>query len=63
MAFSDNVARLLEKNKVSNYRLAKDISVSRSTVRNWLDGKTAPQIEHARKVAAYFGKTVDEMMK
>lgn len=63
MAFSNNVARLLKKNKISNYRLAKDIVVSCSTVRNWLDGKTEPQIEHARKVADYFGKTLEEMLR
>lgn len=63
MAFSDNIVRLKNEKGVTNYRIAKEIGVSCTTVQNWIDGKTAPQLELAFRVAAYFGKTIDEMMK
>lgn len=37
-------------------------TITRTTVRNWRAGKR-PLLEHAHAVAAYFGKTVDEMMR
>ena len=61
MSFSENLVKLQQEHGVTNYRLAKEVGVHASTVRNWIDG-VAPRLEHAHKVAAYFGKTVDEMM-
>lgn len=61
MSFSDNLRSAMQDREVTNYRLAKDIAVHESTIKNWLDGIT-PRLEHAQKVASYFGKTLDEMM-
>lgn len=62
MPFSENLVSLQAEKGLTNYRLAKDIGVHCSTVQNWRDGRK-PLLEHAHKVATYFGKTVDEMMK
>jgi len=62
LSFSENLILLQVKNKVTNYRLAKEIGVHPTTIQNWRNGKQ-PQLSHASKVAIFFGKTVDELMK
>lgn len=62
MPFSENLINLQKERGLTNYRLAKDLGVHCTTVQNWREGKK-PLLEHAWKVATYFGKTVDEMMK
>lgn len=62
MAFSENLCALMQKGNVSSYKLAKDIGVHISTVSNWKEGRQ-PILEHAKKVADYFGKTIEEMMQ
>lgn len=61
MSFSENLIRLQDANHETNYRLAKELGVHQTTIQNWRDGKR-PILEHAAKVAAHYGKTVDEMM-
>lgn len=62
MSFSENLVKLQQEAGVSDYRLAKDLKLSPTTVSNWKNG-AIPSIERAHAVASYFGKTVDEMMK
>ncbi len=62
MSFSKNLEKLQKEAGVTNYRLAKDLDVHATTVKNWKEGKM-PLLEHAHKVADYFGKTLDEMMR
>ena len=62
MAFAENLCVLMQKNNTSSYKLAKDIGVHISTISNWKDGRQ-PILDHAKKVADYFGKTIEEMMQ
>jgi transcriptional regulator with XRE-family HTH domain len=62
LSFSENLVKLQNEKGVSDYRLAKDLQLSPTTVSNWKGG-AVPSIERAHAVASYFGKTVDEMMK
>lgn len=62
MSFSQNLVKLQQENGVSNYRLAKVLDVTPTTISNWRNG-TIPPLDKAATVAKYFGKTVDEMMK
>ncbi len=62
MAFSENLFRLQKEKAITNYKLAKTIGVHASTVKNWQDGKT-PRLEHAKKIADFFGTTIENMMK
>ena len=62
MSFSENLVKLQNERGVSDYRLAKELQLSPTTVGNWKNG-AVPSIERAHAVAQYFGKTVDEMMK
>lgn len=62
MAFSDSLKSCMEDKGVTAYRVAKDNNVSQQSVWNWLEGR-APQIDLAKRIADYFGKTLDEMMR
>lgn len=63
MAFAKNLQNMMEKKKISNYRLAKDLAISASNVGYWLAGQKVPSVENAMKLAEYFGVTVESLMK
>lgn len=54
MEFSQKLKKLMEDNSLSNYKLAKELSVSPSTVANWLNGYTKPNKKAAEQIAEYF---------
>ena len=61
MAYSQNLRELMEKNKVSSYKLARSVGVHTSTVTNWLNGKM-PSLDHLQSVAKFFGVTVNDLI-
>lgn len=61
MSYATNLCELMQKRGVSSYKLAKKIGVHVSTVTNWKEGNS-PKIEHLKKVADYFGVTVDDLL-
>ena len=60
--FPEMLKQLMVEKNISNYRLAKDINVSNSTIANWLNGVTAPNNEKLRKLSAYFDVSVDYLL-
>lgn len=63
MSFSENLKALMTERQITNYRLAKDLDVSATTVGYWLAGKNKPELSSAIRVAEYFGVTVESLMK
>lgn len=61
MAYAKNLCDLMEKTGTSSCKLAKGIGVHVSTVTNWRDGGQ-PKVDHLRRVADYFGVTVDALL-
>ena len=61
MNFDAKLARLMHKNGVTNYRLAKDLHCSQSSVKNWLAGNK-PKMEHVTKIANYFHVSIDSLL-
>lgn len=61
MTFATKLCELMKKNSVTNYRLAKEIGVHQTTIKNWKEG-TQPLIEHVKKVADYFGVTFEDLI-
>lgn len=61
MSFATNLCELMQKHELSSYKLAKEVGVHVSTVTNWKDGNS-PKVEHVKKVADYFGVTVDDLL-
>ena len=61
MSYATNLCDLMQSRGISSYKLAKEVGVHVSTVTNWKGGSN-PKIEHVKKVADYFGVTVDELL-
>ena len=59
----ENVKRLCEKNKTSIWALEKACGIGNGTIGKWADGDTNPRIGTLKKIADYFGITVDELLK
>lgn len=60
MNISRNLKRFMENKGVSAYRLAKDLNVSQTSVKNWLDGSN-PHEFMLDKISAYFGCSVSSL--
>lgn len=58
MDFSQRLSEIMSERNISAYRLAKEIAVHQTTIKNWLDGKT-PRIEHMQKIADYFNVSIE----
>lgn len=54
MEFSQKLRRLMDDNSLSSYKLAKELSVSPSTIANWLNGYTKPNKKITEHIAEYF---------
>ena len=61
MGYAANLCELMQSRCIGSYKLAKEVGVHVSTVTNWKDG-SSPKIEHVKKVADYFGVTVDSLL-
>jgi len=57
----NRVEELRKKRCVSQYEFARAIRVSRQTVSSIETGKYNPSLELAFVIAAYFGKTIEEI--
>ena len=60
--FSERLNELLKDNKVSKYKLAKDIGVSNQAICYWCDGTNEPKITYLVKIADYFGVCTDYLL-
>ena len=63
MQFAQNLRDILTDSDTTPYRLAKDIGVHQTTVRNWLEEKTSPSGEVIARVANYFGLPVSYLIE
>lgn len=61
MPIAQNLKYLLARFGVSNYRLAKLIGCSQTSVANWLSGETEPYKKTQEVIADLFGITVEEL--
>lgn len=50
----DRLNKLIEKKRVSNYKLAKDLNIHEGTIRQWRKGKTEPRSGNLLKLSNYF---------
>lgn len=62
MGLKENLVRLQSENGETNYRLAKEIGVSQTSVKNWRDGVTHPFPRHVKAIAKHYGVKVEELM-
>ncbi len=60
--FTERLNGLLAENKISMYRLAKDIGVSKQAVAYWCDGINEPKISYLKAIAEYFSVSSDYLL-
>lgn len=57
----ENIKRLCERRGISVSRLEKEAGLGNGVVARWATGN--PRLDLIKKVADYFGVTVDDLMK
>jgi len=55
VSLPENLARLQAERGETNYRLAKEIDVSQTSIKNWKDGARRPHPRQIKKLANHFG--------
>jgi len=56
-------ARLRDENGVTDYRVAKDTGIPKSTFSDWKSNRSKPKVEKLIKIANYFGVGVEELLQ
>lgn len=56
----ERIQKICDSNGITVSKLEKDLSFSNSTIRKWKN--SSPSVENLKKVADYFGVTVDELI-
>lgn len=54
--------QLLQKYNVTPYKVAKETGITQSTLSDWKRGRSTPKSDNMKKIADYFGVTVDYLM-
>ncbi len=60
--FGDTLRKCLKENGKTEYRLQKDLNISRSLTYRWLSNKALPKIDSLIKLKKYFGCSVDYLL-
>lgn len=55
-------AQLLDKYNVTPYKVSKETGVAQTTLSDWKRGRSTPKSDNMKKIADYFGVTVDYLM-
>lgn len=62
MQFAEVLKMLMDNKGVTNYRIAKEIGCSASTVGTWVSGDKMPSSKYLQLLAGYFGVSTDYLM-
>ena len=54
--------QLLQKHNITAYKVAKETGVTQTALSNWKSGRSTPTTKTLKKIADYFGVTVDYLM-
>ena len=52
-------AKLLEENKVTAYRVAKETGIKANVFTDWKNGRSKPKADKLQLLAKYFGVTIE----
>lgn len=58
----NRIRELRKQSRLSQQALADQIGVFRNTISNWKTGYSQISLENAKKVAEYFGVTIDYLL-
>lgn len=54
--------QLLQTHGVTAYKVSKETGITQSTLSDWKRGRSTPKTESMRKIAAYFGVSLEYLM-
>lgn len=54
---------LREEKGVTDYRVAQDTGITKSTFTDWKNGRSEPKIDKLKKLADYFGVSIDYFLE
>ena len=54
--------QLLQQHGVTAYKVSKETGVTQSTLSDWKRGRSTPKTDNMKKIADYFGVSVDYLM-
>ena len=60
--FAKRLQSLIEENKITMYRVAKDLKYSKTTILNWCYETTEPKATDIVKLAIYFEVSTDYLL-
>lgn len=60
--FAERLNKLIKENKITRYRLAKDIGVNKQTIVFWCEAINEPKISYLIKLAKYFSVSSDYLL-
>ena len=55
MVMAENIQYYLDQNKINSVKMAEDLNINYTTVRNWIQGRSYPRIDKIEMMANYFG--------
>ena len=56
------VKKLMSTRGITAYRLSKETGIATSTLTNWKKGFYTPKVDKLKKIADYFGVTLEELI-
>ena len=59
----EKILKLMEEKNITAYRLSKEIGISQATLSNWKRRNCLPRVDVLKKLADYFGVTVDYFLE
>ena len=60
MNYFEPILKIMEKRKISAYKIEKDLNIKQTTISGWKEGKKIP-LEKAIEILRYLGVSADEL--
>lgn len=54
--------KLRDERGVTDYRVAKETGITKSTFTDWKNGRSEPKIDKLTKIARFFGVSVERLI-
>lgn len=54
---------LRDEKGVTDYRVASDTGITKSTFSDWKKGRSEPKIDKLKKLASYFGVSIEHFLE
>lgn len=59
----EKYVKLRDEKHVTDYRVALDTGITRSTFADWKTGRSEPKIDKLKKIADYFGVPIEYFLE